>query len=185
MRFREKFFHSVCCVFFAATVTAALTVTSAAAAVDSAKPAIQLAAGEQMAHKVVAGALGPWQQASVWLTQSDTIDDGPYSGRVAGADGSVHPLPPPDEPESAFMMKVRAVMFRNVDQDSSKELIVLFSAVRIGPQQTPYYAACVYKWSGTAFVRMTDVESRLRGARTAADVTQRLAVKPATRGAVK
>ena len=65
MRFREKFFHSVCCVFFAATVTAALTVTSAAAAVDSAKPAIQLAAGEQMAHKVVAGALGPWQQASV------------------------------------------------------------------------------------------------------------------------
>ena len=60
----------------------------------------------------------------------------------------------------SFTMKVRAVMFRNVDQDSSKELIVLFSAVRIGPQQTPYYAACVYKWSGTAFVRMTDVESR-------------------------
>lgn len=181
MSLHQKIFRSVCRAFVAGTVTAVLTVTSGVAAADSAKTAIQLGPGEQMAHKVVVGALGPWQQASVWLTQPDTIDDGPYSGRVVDADGSVHRLPAPDEPESAFMMKVRAVMFRNVDQDSAKELIVLFSAARIGPQQAPYYAACVYKWNGTAFVRMADIESRLRGARTAGDVTQRLTVKPAAR----
>lgn len=165
--------------FFAGAVTAVLTVTSGVSAAEPERPAIRLAPGEQMAHKGVVGALGPWKRASVWLTQSDTVDEGPFTGRVVGADGRVHPLPPPDEPEPLFRMKVRAVMFRNVDPDSGKALIVLYSAARIGPRQEPYYAACVYRWDGTSFVRVADIETQLRGAKTASDVTRRLRAKPA------
>lgn len=182
MRLHQIILHSVCRAFFAGTVTALLIATPNVAAADPERPAIQLAPGEQMAHKVVVGALGPWKRASVWLTQSDTKDDEPYTGRVVDVDGRVHPLPPPDEPESVFMMKVRAVMFRNVAPDSGNALIVLYSAVRIGPRQTPYYAACVYRWNGTSFVRVADIETKLRGAKTAADVTRRLRAKAAAQG---
>ncbi len=136
---------------------------------------IKLATNEQLAHKVVSGPLGPWSTARVWLTQSSEVDDAPYSGRVVAPDGTVHALPPPDEPESAFMMKVRSVIFRNVDHSAERELIVLYSAARIGPQQAPYYAACVYKWNGSAFTRLAPVEAKLGGAKTSADVSKRLA----------
>ncbi len=136
---------------------------------------IKLAANEQLAHKVLTGSLGPWSNAQVWLTQSSEVDDAPYAGRVVAADGTVHALPAPDEPESTFMMKVRSVIFRNVDQSADKELIVLYSATKIGPQQPPYYAACVYKWNGSAFTRLADIETRLSGAKTSVEVNKRLA----------
>lgn len=142
---------------------------------------IKLAAGEQLAHKVVTGALGPWSHAQVWLTQSSEVDDAPFAGRVVATDGTVHALPAPDEPESTFMMKVRSVMFRNVDQQPDKELIVLYSAAKIGPQQPPYYGACVYQWNGSAFTRLTDVESKLGGVKSSAEVSKRLASAAASK----
>lgn len=169
-----------------ATVYADATPTPAKAPVAATKAApIKLAANEQLAHKVLTGALGPWNIAQVWLTQSSEVDDAPYSGRVVAADGTVHVLPAPDEPESAFMMKVRSVMFRNVDQSADKELIVLYSAAKIGPQQPPYYGACVYQWNGSAFTRLAAVEAKLSGAKTSAEVSKRLASAAASKAGSK
>lgn len=126
--------------------------------------------GEQLAHPRVFGRLGPWKRAEVVLTQSNEVDDAPFSGVVIARDSSGHEvrasLPQPDEPESLFMMKVRSVMFRNVDASPDNELIVLYSAAKIGPQQSPYYASCVYKWQKDgSFVRLPNVEKTLEGAR--------------------
>lgn len=152
-----------------ATPSTKTAATTAKAAV------IKLAANEQLAHKVVTGSLGPWARGHVWLTQSSEVDDAPFAGRVVAPDGAIHALPAPDEPESVFLMKVRSVMFRNVDRSPDKELIVLYSAAKIGPQEAPYFSACVYKWNGSSFTRLTDVEARLSGAKTSAEVSRRLA----------
>lgn len=138
---------------------------------------IQLSSSEQLAHPVVTGRLGPWARAEVWLAQSSEVDDGPFRGRVAvpGNPATIHTLPPPDESENNFMMKVRAVMFRSVDRSTERALIVLYSAAHIGPQQSVYYGACVYRWSGSEFVRVDAVEKRLAGARNSAEVIRRLA----------
>ncbi len=152
-----------------ATPSTKTAATTAKAAV------IKLAANEQLAHKVVTGSLGPWARGHVWLTQSSEVDDAPFAGRVVAPDGAIHALPAPDEPESVFLMKVRSVMFRNVDRSPDKELIVLYSAAKIGPQEAPYLSACVYKWNGSSFTRLTDVEARLSGAKTSAEVSRRLA----------
>ncbi|MBL8311076.1 MAG: hypothetical protein JNL19_11680 [Burkholderiales bacterium] len=138
---------------------------------------ITISGNEQLAHPVVSGRLGPWRRAELWLTQSNDVDDAPFRGRVviAGTPATIHTLPPPDETGSNFMMKVRAVMFRQIGTSAERALIVLYSATQIGPQQTPYYGACVYRWNGNAFVRADAVEKQLAGARTAAEVTRRLA----------
>ena len=140
--------------------------------------AIKIESTEQMAHKVVTGALGPWSRAEVWLTQASEVDDAPFKGRVVVTSdtkpAAVHELPPPDEPESLFLMKVRAVMFRNVDQGADKELIVLYAATRIGPQQPTSYSSVVYQWNGQSFARMPAVESKLSGAKNSAEIIRRL-----------
>ena len=159
---------------------AAVQPVAADAASAAAKAsAVKLAPGERLAHPAVKGPLGPWPVAEVWLTQSSTVDDGPFTARVAvaGKDGkqAVYTLPPPDETESAFMMKVRSVMFRSVDGGPQRSLVVLYSAVRIGPGQDPTFGACVYGWDGAAFVRDAAAEERLSGARDSAEVARRLA----------
>lgn len=151
-----------------------LSAAKTAASATKAAP-VKLAANEQLAHKVLSGSLGPWVSAQVWLTQSSELDDAPYTGRVVAPDGAVHTLPAADEPESTFLMNVRSVMFRNVDQLPDNELIVLYTATRIGAQLTPYYSVCVYKWNGNAFVRLARVEARLSGAKTSSEVSRRLA----------
>ena len=137
--------------------------------------------GQQLAHSRVSGRLGPWRRAEVVLTQSSEIDDAPFSGLVVTRDPAGNEvrtaLPLPDEPESLFMMKVRSVIFRNVDQSPDNELIVLYSAAKIGAQQRPYYASCVYKWQNEGagrFVRLPAVEKILEGARDSKAVTKYL-----------
>lgn len=137
-------------------------------------PGIALAAGERLAHEVVSGALGPWAKVRVVLTQADDVNESPFTGRVVLADGQTTPLPAPDEPAVNFMMTVNAVAFRSVDADAVKELLVLYSAVQIGPQHSPYHGVCVYKWDGERFIRLNTVESRLHGARSVTDVNKRL-----------
>lgn len=116
-------------------------------------------------------------RAQVWLVQSSEIDDAPFRARVVlpGEPPGIHVLPPPDETESNFVMRVRAVLFRSVDTTSERALIVLYSAAPLGPQQSTYYAACVYRWTGNEFVRVEAVEKRLVGARTSTEVVRRLA----------
>ena len=142
----------------------ATTATAAIAAIAV------IATGERLAHARVSGRLGPWPRAEVILTQSSDVDDAPFSGVVVARDASGTEvrvaLPLPDEPKSLFMMKVRSVMFRNVDSSPDNELIVLYAATKIGPQQRPYYASCVYKWQPEGvFVRLRGVEKTLQGAR--------------------
>jgi hypothetical protein len=141
--------------------------------------AAALGSGERLAHPAVKGRLGPWPAAEVWLTQSSEVEDGPFTAHVAvaGADGqrTVYTLPPPDETESAFMMKVRSVLFRSIDGQAARSLIVLYAAAQIGPGQAPYFGACVYAWDGSAFVRDGAAEKRLSGARNSAEVARRLA----------
>ena len=137
------------------------------------------ASSEPLAHPRVSGRLGPWRRAEVVLTQSGDVDDAPFSGIVIARDSSGNevraPLPRPDEPESLFLMKVRSVMFRNVDQAPDNELIVLYSAAKIGLQQSPYYASCVYKWQAAGgFVRLRSVEKVLEGARDSKAVSKYL-----------
>lgn len=85
---------------------------------------------ERLAHARVSGRLGPWRRVEVVLTQSNEVDDAPFSGvviaRDAGGSEVRAVLPRPYEPESLFMMKVRSVIFRIVDLSRENELIVLF-----------------------------------------------------------
>jgi hypothetical protein len=179
------FIASVCCIVFSTPVFAGGTAEPLNKTTAQAPSrAIKLLPSEQMAHKVVTGALGPWGTAQVWLTRSSEGEDMPFVGRVAVLNSHVssmppviHPLPPPDEPPGFFTMNVSAVIFRNVDSAPDKELIVLYSAVQIGPQHSQYFSVCVYKWDGSAFVRLADAEERLDGARTSAEIVKRLANK--------
>jgi hypothetical protein len=153
------------------------------AAIADSATAAAAGSGERLAHPAVKGSLGPWPAAEVWLTQSSQVEDGPFTAHVAvkGPDGrrTVYTLPPPDETESAFMMKVRSVMFRSIDGQPERSLIVLYSAAQIGPGQAPYFGACVYAWDGSAFVRDGDAEARVSGARNSAEVARRLAARKA------
>ena len=99
-RFRAILPFSLLAVFFAATVTAALTVASAAAAVDSAKPAIQLCGWREDGAQGSRRCTRP-MAAGAWLTWR-TIDDGPVQRPCSRRDGSVHLAATADEPESAF-----------------------------------------------------------------------------------
>lgn len=148
----------------------AVPCSKAEAAGTASNAASVTAPGERLAHARVSGRLGPWRRAEVVLTQSSELDDAPFSGVVIARDLSGNEvraaLPRPDEPDSLFMMKVRSVMFRNVDRSPDNELIVLYSAAKIGPQQSPYYASCVYKWQKDgSFVRLPNIEKTLQGAR--------------------
>lgn len=142
-------------------------------------PAIQLTSGEQLAHKVLTGSVAHWPKVQLWLTQSSEIDDAPFVGRVvapnaAGAEVT-YTLPLPDEGASSFLMKVLSVMFVNTGSGTGQDIVVIYSAAKIGPQRAPYFSTCVYHWNGAEFVRLPNVERVLSGARTSKQVAQRLA----------
>lgn len=150
---------------------------------------IQLAPGERLAHQVITGALGPWAKVQVVLTQAEDAEDAPFTGYVVLASGQVLPLPAPAEPAEFFMMRVNAVALRSVDADANKELLVLYSAVQIGPQNPPYHGVQAYKWNGERFIHLPGVESHLDGAKSVAEIDSRLAhiapPKPATNQVTK
>jgi hypothetical protein len=92
----------------------------------------------------------------------------------------VYALSTPSEPGDFFQFQVRSVMFRSVDGSAERALIVLYTVARIGPQQAPEAAACVYRWAQGEFVRDSAAEALLKGARNAADVATRLAAHKPT-----
>lgn len=139
---------------------------------------VELPATMRYAHPVVTGALGPWSKVRVHLVQSTEVDDAPFVGMVEAHSevygATVHAMPPIDETETNFMTKVSAVMFRDTDRVAHKDLLVLYAATRIGPQQPSYFSVGVFRWNGKAFVRVKNMERLLRGARTGDEVDQRL-----------
>lgn len=139
---------------------------------------VELAATLRYAHPVVTGVLGPWSKVRVHLVQSTEVDDAPFVGMVEAHSevygATVHALPPIDETEANFMTKVSAVMFRDTDRADQKDLLILYAATRIGPQQPSYFSVGVFRWNGKAFVRVKSMERLLRGARTGDEVDQRL-----------
>jgi hypothetical protein len=165
----------------------ATTSASAPAAGVALQPLPPLPAGQRLAHRAVRGSLGPWAAVDVWLTQPQQPADGPFTPWVrtpadgaAAAPGQVYALSTPSEPGDFFQFQVRSVMFRSVDGSAERALIVLYTVARIGPQQAPEAAACVYRWAQGEFVRDSAAEALLKGARNAADVATRLAAHKPT-----
>jgi hypothetical protein len=134
--------------------------------------------GHVLAHPLVTGSIGPFVRASVLITRGPP-DDGPsFSGRilVKGKDRKFvwYALPDIDEKADFFATNVRAVMFENVDKVKGREVIILYSAQKIGPGEEVYNAAGVYRWQGNRFVRVTRVEALVAGSANAAAAHRKL-----------
>lgn len=121
--------------------------------------------GQASAHPVLVGDIGPFRRAILLLTQSAENTTSAFSGYVIVPDKSQKHvalrLPPQDEPSEFFAIRVKSVLFQNVDKSSENEIIVLYAAQKMGPGEQPYNATCVYKWTGSGFVRLAAVEAAL------------------------
>jgi hypothetical protein len=121
--------------------------------------------GQKQAHPVLVGDIGPFRRAVLLLTQNVENSNSAFSGVVIVPGKTqkhvVLPLPPQDEPSEFFAVRVKSVLFQNVDKSPENEIIVLYDAQKMGPGEQPYTATCVYKWNGSGFVRLATVEAAL------------------------
>ncbi len=156
---------------FLAALTPALLFLSPPSIAQSppATEAIAPPAGEKLALPTAKGDIGPFRNALVAISQKVDAEDENFHGRVIALDDKgarqTYALPDQDEPPTFFAINVKAVLFANVDAAAGNEIIVLYRAMKTGPQETPYSAACVYKWDGGKFVRLPAAEALLAGAR--------------------
>lgn len=174
----KSFANTVLFLLYMIVFAVTSTIADGKTAYSSASQSVKLPEGEQLAHKIVSGAIGPWKTAQVLLTQSKEVLDGPFSGKVVANPGEkdevTYDLQPPYDAQAPFLITVRAVMFRSIDRSTQKALIILYSVTKIGPQQPTEYESAVYKWNGEAFARVDTLEAKLAGARTSREIDKKL-----------
>jgi hypothetical protein len=134
--------------------------------------------GTELAHPPVTGTFGPGPGNIVVLFRTANDTNTNYTGWVlvpAGA-GKFHHYVLPAMPEIAgqFEITVEAIVFANADNDSRRELLVLYSYHRNGSEQDDSHAVHAYKWDGRAFVAMEKLDEQLAGLKDAASVRRKL-----------
>jgi hypothetical protein len=143
----------------------------------NASAGVVLADDEQLAHRVVKGSVGRWNEAIVVLTRPKGDEHIPFKGRVivrqTNGERLILPLPPPNEPADFFYLIVESVMFRATHQSGERSLIVLYLSHKIGSSEYSHRVS-VYQWNGSAFERTRTTERLLAGAKTSAEIDRRL-----------
>jgi hypothetical protein len=132
----------------------------------------RLRAGEKVAHQPFQGPLGPKPDGVLVIVERD----GNVSGfvLVSGAKDERIDLPPLSQ---GLLENVPAVLFIDVDGKPGKEAIIMTRQMSgAGPQGAmPRAFNQVIAWSGSAFVRLSDVEETLLDLETAAAIRKALA----------
>jgi hypothetical protein len=147
---------------------------------SSAAPKVPaLAEGEQLAHPIVRGSLGPWKSVSVVLVEHPNPNRMQFRGRVvvpqAAGGATVFTLPIPEDIGAVMEQHAKAVMFRRIDRSNSKSLIVLYESYRSGSGEPGSTDAYVFRWDGQQFVAVEDVRKKLMGATNSKAIDRRLA----------
>ena len=124
--------------------------------------------GAGLAHPPVSGAFGPAGKHIVLLYRDDPDDSGEFRGTVYLDGRRPQQLPPLGLIANQFAVDVKAVFF------ASKDLLVLYGYHRNGSEADDSHACAVYRWNGSGFIRVSDVEHKIAGLATASAVRQRL-----------
>ena len=135
--------------------------------------------GRALAHRVYRGRFGPsavtGQPTAVVLAHAAAPGKAPRLVGFAHSDDTRFDFPALQDEDDAFQ-RVAAVMFRDVDEDSDREVIVLVAYNDEDPQAPPYFSNVVLDWDAPQgrFVRLEQLEGEIEALATASEVTARL-----------
>lgn len=80
----------------------------------------------------------------------------------------------PDEPAEFFQFDVSAVMFTPIERGRRNGIVILYDSSQIGPGHGTQHRALVYRVGTSTAQRVPNLERRLEGATSAAEVRRRL-----------
>lgn len=136
--------------------------------------------GKEFAHAPLEGAFGPSDHNIVLLFRPAAGENRNYTGWVFIKDRNTpglyakYVLPPMQEVPGLFDIAVRSVLYARATPGQDSDLIVMFEYHRNGSSSDSGYASNVYHWDGGRFKVLEDVNRKLSGLRTAAQVRQKL-----------
>ncbi len=140
----------------------------------------QLRAGEKLAHKPFRAPLGPSPDAVLAVVNRDGTAGGfvLVPGASPGGKPERKDLPPLSQ---GLLERVPAILFTDADGKPGTEAIIMtLQMTGAGPQGAiPRAFNQVIAWSGSAFVRLSDVEEDLLDLGTAAEIRKALRVRAA------
>lgn len=123
--------------------------------------------------KILSGSFGVFPIARIEFSYENQDARLGFTG-VVGVKARCLELPPGDEPAEFFDVTLADAKLIDVDRRRGNELVVLYTALKIGPQNDAFYGARVYQWNGSSIARLQDVELRLAGSKTFRTVVKRL-----------
>ncbi len=132
--------------------------------------------GRALAHRVYEARFGPTASTdaptAVVLTRGGQP---PELGGFALSAGAQFPFPRLHDGETP-LAKVAAVMFRNVDRDPDREVIVIVAYNDEDPEAPPYFSNVVLDWDAprARFVRLEQIEGEVESLHNSAEVLARL-----------
>jgi hypothetical protein len=136
-----------------------------------------LAPGEELAHPVQRGALGPGGDTALVLVRRDHALAGFVLAPGAGGAPARIDLPALDE---GMLERVREVFFVDADGRAGVEAVITsLQMTGVGPEGAvprPFHA--VVAWDGTRFVRLAEIEARIAGLDTRAEIEAALRSPP-------
>jgi hypothetical protein len=125
--------------------------------------------GEELAYPVQRAALGPGGDATLVLVRRDHALAGFMLAPGAGGAPTRIDLPALDE---GMLEKVREVFFIDADGRAGIEVVITsLQMTGVGPEGAmarPFHA--VVAWDGARFVRLADIEARIAGLSTRAEI---------------
>lgn len=134
--------------------------------------------GRALAHRVYQARFGPTAStgAPTAVVLARTTEPG-TPGRISGfahSKGERFDFPPLHDGDT--LDRVAAVMFRDIDDDPDREVIVLIAYVDEGPEAPPYFSNVALDWDAQQgrFVRLERVEGEIEAFSTAGEVVAHL-----------
>jgi hypothetical protein len=116
-----------------------------------------------LAFPAVRGDVGPFRQATLMMSlPHNDIASVPHGALIVTTTGgktTALALPPFDEADGFFTIKINSVAFQNMDAQPDKEIIIHYTAQKTGPLAESYAANAFYKWAGQKFSRLQPAEN--------------------------